>query len=174
MRLRIKNTILTIKIISWLQIIGGVTGIGLVAYLMLQTGTINGAILLIFIIGLGLFIYSIYSGKRLLTDENKTTGIILSIVNQIVQLFQWSMFGYGLTYSSGAELALGVQGLSFKFNFAALISSFKMAINTNDEFFIKINIIAVLLIFVLVDILKELKGKKDEPGETLTEELRAN
>src|SRR5688572_14400055 len=104
MRLRIKNTTLTLQIISWLQIVGGVSGLGLVAYLMLQTGTINGAILLIFVIGLGLFSFSIYSGKRLLTDETKRTAIILSIINQVVQLFQWSLFGFALSYSSGAEI----------------------------------------------------------------------
>ena len=176
MRLRIKSTTLTLQIIGWLQIVGGVTGLGLVAYLMLQTGTINGAILLIFLIGLGLFSYSIYSGKRLLTDEEKGTGIILSIINQVMQLFQWSMFGYGLSYSAGAEITLGVQGLTFKFNFSAIVSTFKMAINTDDEFFIKINLIAILIIFVLVDIWKELKdesGEQEIEGrEIRTDELR--
>jgi hypothetical protein len=177
MRLRIKSTTLTLQIISWLQIVGGVTGLGLVAYLMLQTGTINGGLLLIFLVGLALFSYSIYSGKRLLTDNDKRTGIILSIINQVMQIFQWTMFGYGLTYSSGAEIALGIQGLEFKFNFAALISSFNMSINTDDEFFIKINLIAVLLIFVLVDILNEMKDTRGEEIETLeiqTSELRAD
>lgn len=55
MRLRIKSTKLTLQIISGLQIVGGITGLGLVAYLMLQTGPINGAILLIFLMGLALF-----------------------------------------------------------------------------------------------------------------------
>jgi len=48
MKLRIKSTNLTVKIIGWLQIIGGIAGIGLMAYLMLNTGEINGALLLIF------------------------------------------------------------------------------------------------------------------------------
>ncbi|MEO5980025.1 MAG: hypothetical protein ABIS36_09720 [Chryseolinea sp.] len=176
MRLRIKSTTLTLQIIGWLQIIGGVTGLGLVAYLMLQTGTINGAILLIFLIGLELFSYSIYSGKRLLTDEEKETGIILSIINQVMQLFQWSILGYGLSYSSGAEITLGVQGLTFKFNFAAIVSTFKMAINSDDGFFMKINLVALLIIFALADILKELKTKNEDPeieGQQIqTEELR--
>lgn len=176
MRLRIKSTTLTLQTISWLQIVGGVTGLGLVAYLMLQTATINGPILLIFLIGLGLFSYSIYSGKRLLTDTEKGNGIILSIINQVVQLFQWSMFGYGLSYSSGAEITLGLQGLTFKFNFAAIVSTFKMAINTDDEFFIKVNLISILIIFVLVDIMKELNNERGEPEmeeqEIQTDELR--
>ena len=172
MRLRIKSTKLTLQIVSGLQIVGGITGLGLVAYLMLQTGQINGAILLIFLIGLALFSYSIYSGKRLLTDEEKVTGIILSIINQVLQLFQWSMFGYGVSYSSGAETTLGIQGATLKFNIAAIVSTFKMSINTDDEFFIKINLIAVLIIFVLVDIVKELKNdneasKNERPESTV-------
>jgi hypothetical protein len=176
MRLRIKSTTLTLQIISWLQIAGGVTGLGLMAYLMLRTETINGAILLILLIGLGLFSYSIHAGKRLLTDEEKGTGIVLSIINQVVQLFQWSMFGYGLSYSSGAEITLGIEGLTFKFNFAAVVSTFKMAINSDDGFFIKVNLIAILVIFVLADILKELKEKKEEEvegQEIQTDELRS-
>lgn len=177
MRLRIKNTTLTLQIISWLQIIGGITGLGLMAYLMLQTGTINGAILLLFLIGIGLFSYSIYSGKKLLTDTEKATGIILSIINQIIQLFHWSMFGYGLSYSSGAEITIGIQALTLKFNFSAIVSTFKMAIESNDEFFIKINIVAALLIFVLMDILKELKSRHEKQEgkgqQTQTSELSA-
>lgn len=134
------------------------------AYLMLQTGAINGAILLIFFVGLGLFSYSIYSGKRLLTDTEKGTGIILSIINQILQLFQWSMLGYGLSYSSGAEIAFGLQEQTFKFNLSAIVSTFKMSINSDNEFSIKINLIAVLLIFVLTDIMRELRNKNDNQG----------
>lgn len=172
MTLRIKNTGLTIKIISWLQIVGGITGLGLVAYLLLQTGTINGPLLLIFLIGLGLFSYSIYSGKRLLTDDNKRTGILLSIINQALQIIQWSMFGYALTYSSGAELTIGLQGTTFKFNFAAFISSFQISIKSDPEFLFEINVIAILVIYVLVDILNELTDNADIKTEIQTEELK--
>lgn len=165
MRLRIKDTRLTLIVIGWLQIIGGITGIGLVAHLMIQTGTINGALLLIFLIGLGLFIYSMYAGKRLLMDDDKRIGVILSIINQALQLIQWNMLGYGLSYSSGAQLTLGVEGLSFKFNFGAVVSTFRMAINSDDAFLVKINLIALLVIFVLVDIFSELKERKKKQEE---------
>ena len=170
MILRIKNTGLTIKIISWLQIVGGVTGLGLVAYLLLNTGTINGPVLLIFLTGLGLFSYSIYSGKRLLTDDNKKTGIILSIINQALQIVQWSMFGYAFVYSAGAELTIGLQETTFKFNISALLSSFQMSIKSDSEFLFKINVIAILVIYVLVDILNELTDNADMKTEIQTEE----
>ncbi len=159
MKLRIKNTTLTLQAISWLQIVGGITGLGLLAYLMLQTGTINGSILLIFLIGIGLFSYSIYSGNRLLSDEKKENGIILSIINQVLQIVQWSILGYGLSYSSGVELTIGLKNMTLNFNFSVINSTFKMAINSDNEFFIKINLIAVLVIFALADIKKELKDQ---------------
>ena len=162
MKLRIKSTALTLKIISWIQIIGGIVGFGLMASLILKTGTINGALLLIFIVGIGLFWYSIYSGKRLLTDEKKCTAIILSIINQAIQIFQWSMFSYGFSYCSGAELTLGVQGESLELTFAASVSTFNMAINSDNETFLKINFIAILLIFTLFGILNELRKKRKE------------
>jgi hypothetical protein len=160
MKLRIKSTKLTLQVISWIQIVGGITGLGLIAYLMLKTGAISGAVLLIFTIGIGIFGYSIYSGKRLLTDATKNTAIILSVINQAIQVFQWSMLGYGFSYSSGVELILGVQEQTFCFNFAVITSTFEMSFNSNNDFFIKVNLIAILLIVVLFNILNELKKEK--------------
>jgi hypothetical protein len=174
MTLRIKNTGLTIKIISWLQIIGGIAGLGLIAYLLLSTGTINGPVLLIFSTGIGLFSYSIYSGKSLLTDDNKKTGIILSIFNQAFQVIQWSMFGYAFVYSAGAELTIGLQETTFKFNITAFISSFQMSIKTDPEFLFKINLLPILVIYVLVDIFNELTDNSDEEKEIQVEELKVD
>lgn len=155
MRFRIRNTNVTLKLISWLQIIGGVTGLGLIGKLLLQTGTVNGPLLLIFIVGLSLFIFSLYSGKRLLLDIDKVDSIKLSLLNQLLQLFHWSLLGYGFSYSSGASLLLGFRGLSIDFNFSLIVSSFYMFINSDNEYFVKVNIVALFAIVALYDILKE-------------------
>jgi hypothetical protein len=165
MKLRIKNTDLTIKIISWLQIVGGITGIGLMVYLMVQTGAINGAMMFIFLFGLALFCYSIYAGKTLLTETNKLKGIILAIINQCLQVVHFSLFGYGLSYSSGAEVALGFQDGTFKVSASAITSSFKMALHTDDPSFVKINVFAILIIIVLLDIEKELQSEDEVPAQ---------
>lgn len=167
MKLRIKSTRLTLSIISWLEIIGGITGIGLIFYLLLRTGAVNGPLLLIFIVGLSLFSFSIYAGKQLLNDETAGKGIILSIINQILQLFQWSLFGFGLTYSSGAELIVGIQGLALKAHAALLFSSFEMSLFSSSEYFVKLNVLAVLILVTLFDILKE--RKNNQLGKTLLE-----
>jgi hypothetical protein len=138
-----------LRIFGWIQIIGGITGLGLMAYLLLHTEAISGPILLIFIIGLSLFIFSIYTGKVLLYDS-KRTGIVLTIINQAFQLFQWNILGYGLSYAAGAELLLGIKGLSLNFNISAVVSTFSMTINSSNGFSFSINIIALLIIIYSV------------------------
>ena len=170
MNFRIKNTNLTIQIISWLQIIGGINGLGLMGYIMLQTGTITGGVLLILLIGVGLFGYSIYSGKRLLTNNKKESAIILSIINYSLQLLQWKLLGYGLTFGSGAELTIGIKERSFTFNFSAFFSSFNMSINSDTEFYLKVNLVAILIIITLFDILREFKATKGNQGLILFSE----
>ena len=160
MPLRIKNTTLTLKLISWFQIIGGITGLGLVASLMLKTGAISGAILFIFTVGIGIFWYSIYSGKRLLTDGIKRNAIVLSIINQTAQIFQWSMFGYGISYCSGVGVTIGIEEVSL--SFSGIMSTFEISINNGSDFFIKANLIAILVILILLDIHKELRGVTKE------------
>jgi hypothetical protein len=158
-KLRIRTTDFTIRFISWLQIIGGISGLWLISTLLLQTGAITGGILFIFLIGISLYIFSIYSGNILLRGPNKKKGLMLSIVNQSFQLIQWSMFGYGFSYSCGLELLIGIKNLSFYFKYDILFSTFLMSINSNNDFFVKINIIPVFLLVILVDIYMEIRKK---------------
>jgi len=160
MKLRIKNTALTVKIISWLQIVGGILGLYSMTKIMLQTDAVNGPLLFILLFGLSLFIFSIYTGNTTLRSQDKKRGIILMLINQILQLFQWCMFGYSLSYSSGMNLLIGIKGaLSFVFDWE-IGSTFSMSINSSDEqFYLKINLIAILLIIVLISIYTELKNE---------------
>jgi hypothetical protein len=168
MKPRIKNTQLTLKLISWLQIVGGIAGLGLMAYLMLRTGAINGTLLLILLLGVGIYSFSIYSGKRLLTDVDKKTGIVLSIINQVPQIIQWSLLGYAFTYASGFQLAIGIANTGLSFGFSIITSSFQMAINSDNEFLFRVNFAAIILIGVLGDILAELKQKNVEESPVTT------
>jgi hypothetical protein len=140
MQLRIKNTKLTLQLIAWIQIVGGIIGLYIMAKLMLQTANVSGGLLLILMIGIMLFMYSIYCGKKLFTNKNKIPALIYSIINYVLQIFQWYLFGYGFTYSSGLEIAAGVQANELKFNFG-LSSNFAMSIQTSDANFVKINLL---------------------------------
>lgn len=161
MRFWITNTGLTVKVISWIQIIGGIIGLGLIAKVLLNTETINGVMLLIFLTGLSLFIFSIYARTQLLSRDNKKLGITLSILNQVLQLIQWNILGYGLSYSSGAEVLIGFYGVSLNFS-ASLLSSFDMSINSDGDSFIRLNIIPIIVIIILSAIIKKDNSSQKE------------
>jgi len=141
-------------LIVWLQIIGGINGIGLIVYLMLQTEVISGPLLFIFLTGLFLFGFSIYCGRILMNNEKD--GFIISGINQALQIFQFRMLGYGLSYSSGITVAFGIKGLTF--NFETAFSSFNMNVNSGNDFLIRINLIPILVLIMLLRLGKTLVG----------------
>jgi len=156
MKLRIIDTLRTRQIISWIQIIGGITGIISVSKLTLGIGTINGALLFILLTGYSLFSFSIYTGIKLLNDRTQKLGMILTNINQILQIVQVKFLGYGLTYSVGIELCIGFERI-LNLDFAILASDFSMFINVDEmDFVFMINIIPIFLIIVISDIWREL------------------
>ena len=167
MQMRIKNTAITTKIISWIQIIGGIYGLGLIAWLLLKTQTITGPILLIFLTGLSLFIFSIISGRYLLSKSNLKLGLILTLINFCLQLVDFKIHGYGFTYCAGINLMIGVEN-GFKIGFGLINSIFNMSINTDDtNFVLKLNIASVFIIWLLADIYDEIFSKRDDKNELI-------
>ncbi len=146
-----------INIISWLQIVGGITGLGLIAYLLLQTETVNGPVLLIFITGISLFIFSIYTGNYLFFNPEKKKGIILTVINQSLQIVQWNIIGCGISYSSGAELLIGVKGGAMNFRIAAFISTFSMSLQSHNPFSFNINLASILIIVLSIRYFNKMK-----------------
>lgn len=161
-----QNQKLIIKLIAWLQIIGGITGLFLIAKLMLQTGQLTGPLLLIFLIGLALFTFSIFAGRDLLKTTDVENHFTLTIINQILQLVHGSMLGWGIEYTSGANLSFGVELMEFKFNFSLIMSTFSMNISSDNTFGLHINLLAVAVIFILV----HYKERTEEETEVLPTE----
>ncbi|MEQ9288707.1 MAG: hypothetical protein RIG77_17430 [Cyclobacteriaceae bacterium] len=163
MKLRIKNTDLTIKLFGWLQIIGGIIGIGVVSWLTMNIGEVNGAILLIILFGYFLFSYSIYSGIKLLNSETLKLGLVLSIINFCFQVIQFKILGYGLTYTIGTAFSIGYEIDKLKFNFEIISSQFYMSLATTDgEFKFMLNIMAIFFLVVLFDIWDEVTSEQGE------------
>lgn len=162
MEYRIKNTSLTLLILSIYQITGGIIGFGTIAWLLLRTSTINGALLLIFLFTVGLYFFSIKAGCVLLRKDYKR-GLLFSIANQILQIVSIGLGGNKFEYFSGGMLNVGfnfTEGFKFNLNFG-LISKFNFAINVDEkEYFLYINILAIFLLIVFLDLYKELKTSK--------------
>lgn len=170
MKLRIKNTALTIKILGWMQIIGGVFGIGVVSYILIRLNELNGTLLFIILTGYSLFAFAITAGTKLLTKDGFKLGMVLSIINYSLQVFQLKMFGYGLTFTTGSAFSIGYEK-SIKFNFEIISSQFSMAINSDPEFIYMINLVAILVIYVLLDIWNETIVFKKLEAERKIEKL---
>jgi len=162
MKLRIKSTKTTLLLFGIYQILGGLAGFYVVAWLLQQTGTINGITLLIFLIAIGLYCLSMKAGSVLLRKDYKR-GLILSMINQLFQIVAIAIGGYNFAFSSGAKLNTGfnfTDGFLVKFDFG-LSSEFNLSWNSGQEYFIYINILAIFLLYVLMDIYEELFKKKD-------------
>ena len=160
MRLRIKNTEYTLKVLGWVQIFGGIYGIGFVSWLTINVGDINGALLFILLFGYSLNIFCITSGIKLLNQDSIKYGLMFSMINYAFQVIQFKILGYSLIFSSGTAFTIGFND-GFRFNFALFASSFQMAINTDDtDFVFMLNFVAILILVVLEEIWSEKYGKK--------------
>ena len=156
MKKRIKDSKTTLRAIAFYQIIGGIIGIGLVGWLMLRTGQINGPILFILLLAIFLFGLSIYSGKLLFRNNKQKEGIIYSTIIQGLQIFSFGVGGYVYEFFSGANATIGFNLTNgFEFKFGAALSTFTFNINSDTNYFIKINILAIIIMVVLLDIYEE-------------------
>src|SRR6185312_8988857 len=106
-----------LKGLAYYQIIGGVLGICLTIWLLAQTGTITGLVIILFSVALGLYSFSIYSGQQLLKGNTKK-GLRLSVINQILQTINFAISGFAYKYVAGLMLYVGIKyldGLTFSF-----------------------------------------------------------
>ena len=97
-------------------------------------------------------------------NQSQKKGIIFSIVNQIVQFISFAVGGNKYDYVSGVKGRTGIDftnGFDFKLDLG-LTSTFNFSINTNDlEYFIYLNVFAIFIFLILIDILKEKRDEKN-------------
>lgn len=171
MKLRIKNTRLTILILAYYQIIGGVIGFYLITKILFQTQTINGILLFILLSAIGLYYFSIKSGSLLIRKEYKR-GLIYSMIHQVIQIIGIGFGGSKFSYFSGSKFTVGISftdGIHFKFDLG-LFSQFNMSFNLDEKsYFIYVNILAVFVLYVFWDLYKELFLVKNNTDESLVE-----
>lgn len=171
---KIKNTKIKLKVLGYYQIVGGVAGLAITIYLIAQTATITGLILLLYLIALGLYGFSIYCGTQVLKNKNHSLNI--SLINQYLQLISFVILGYGFKYVSGLLLSVGVDlanSFGMKFNMG-IISTWEMNWNTDaDKIEFNLNLVALFFI-IFIDKLKNyrsidkaelINGDKIEPTQ---------
>jgi len=155
---QIKNQL---KAIAYYQIIGGILGIALTVWVMFSGEIIvDKQALRIGLFAGGLYLFSILCGRMLL--RNYKRGLILSIVNQVLQVIYFSFGAYSFQYVAGLRFGLGVdmiEGWIFKFRLA--LSSFHFSFGTDlDQKFIGVNLVALFLIFWMERLMEKVKAQK--------------
>ncbi len=162
MNLLLPNKIKTkLEQLAYYQIAGGTIGFIMVIWLIAQTTTITGLIILIFIFAGGLYSFSIYCG-RLLLKGDYNLGLKLSTINQALQIFSFALFGFAFKFIAGLCIGVGIDYTDdFNIKFSFSLSDFQISINQDKELItLGFNIVAVFLIQYILRIKDEIEAFK--------------
>lgn len=141
-----------IKILAFYQILIGILGLLFLLLINLKSSST------IFVIIIGLYSFSIYSGYLLLT-KNFKKGLDLSIYNQLIQVVGFGISGFTFEYFSGIFLSLGLNITNDTIiNYNAGFNTWILNLGSNSTLFININLVALGLIFLIF----KLKNKPND------------
>ena len=146
--------------LGWYQIIGGAMGLVLIIALALATLKFSALNILIIILMLAFFIYSILCG--ILCLRSKPGATAHSLINQFLQLISLTVAGFSFKYVAGAYLTLGLDlSKSFEIAFGFGISGFNFEINEQlNDTVINLNLVALGLIYWIDKLRKKIKEEK--------------
>ncbi len=146
-----------LKALAIYQIAGGILGLGLTVVIISRLGTITGIILLILLFAIALYSFSIFCGVIL--SKNKKSALTYSLINQFLQLINFSIAGYGFQYIAGVYLSIGLdltKSIIFQFNLG--ISAWRITINEDaTTSFVNFNFVALFLIIFIDRIRNKIK-----------------
>jgi len=149
------------KFLGYYQIIGGIVGLYMIISSFILVQAFGGLQFLFYFIAFGLFAFSIYSGNLLRIENIK--GIKYSNWVQISQVLQVSFIGFSFGYSSGIEFSLGFHLTEvFRPDASLNFSNFTIVYSPQDkgEFFMFINFVPLVLIYLLGDLEKKIEERK--------------
>jgi len=150
-----------IKGLAIYQIAGGIIGIGLTIWLIAQTVTITGLVILFFILAAGLYSFSIYCGQQLLKGQIKS-GLKLSIINQALQVINFAVLGYAFKFVAGLILSIGINYTNdFKITFNFSLSEFQFNINSEKELVtVGFNVVAIYLVYFIDKLQQDIENRE--------------
>lgn len=152
-----------LKAIAYYQIFGGMIGIGLIIYnLFFQLVSITNYKFIFFLIAAGLYLFSIICGIYLI-KERWEKGINLTIINQILQTIQFSIFGYTFIYVSGLTIYTGIDYTNdFLLKFDFFLSYFHFSLTLNEEVLtVGVNLFSLILIYYITKFKNRIEEKKE-------------
>jgi hypothetical protein len=156
-----KNVKKQMLVAGYYQIIGGIIGLGLLIWTLINLDSFQPVLLVIFLPAFLLFFFSVYCGYLLVSG--KISGGRLSINNQFLQLFSFAFGRYAYQYLSGLGFTIGFDLTdSFNFIFYFGISSWKLNFNTDSPLIqLEFNLIALYVIFALIKLKRQVKTENE-------------
>lgn len=158
-----------LKLIGIYQIIGGVIGLGIMIWLFTMVLPVSFMVATILIISLLSFLFSIACGLGLVFKKSWAKD--LSLVLQLVQIINFSLFGYSFKFISG----LGIL-LNFDFTHSTQVKleasepwfSFTNLSDPN-EMIISVNLAAILMAFFILDLKRKIVRLLENSDLTIIE-----
>ena len=150
---------ISLKILGWYQIIGGVLGIGVNIWMFFtQLPVFSFNILLPFLF-LGLQLFSIYCGTSCL--KYRESALHYSMLNQAIQIVGLTFYGFHFSYVSGLFLASVIDlSNSMEANFTTGISTFSFRYNIDKSYTqIELNLVATCLVFFIEYLIRKAKAQ---------------
>lgn len=148
-----------INILAAYQILGGVSGLGFTLYLITTLPNIPALLFVVLAVPLILYSHSIIAGILIL--KKPLLGLKHSRINQVLQIFNFSFFGYTFQYISGLYFSIGIDitsSLEFKFNIGT--STWQIAIGSENIVSVfNFNLVALFLIIFIERQIKRIKNK---------------
>lgn len=144
------------------QLLGGLYGFFLSVNLFISLPPFSFVTDLLVLIALLLYGFSIYCGVLLF--QQKERGLLLSRINQCLQLAGFYVLGYGFSYIAGFFISINLNftegiGISFNFGSSAWQINFHQQ---SDEITFGFNVLALLIIFFINTTLKKVKEEKED------------
>ncbi len=159
--------------IGILEIVGGITGIGFISWLIFQGVQTNTIVFLIMTIAFGFYTFSIIAGLILFQKQER--GMLPSFILWFLQVFSFSFGGFSYLLTSGGNFFLGFNSStdSFEFKFSFLASEFQINFShPNLDTFFLINVWAIFFLFYINKLRKEIIENKENYSR-YEEEMKA-
>lgn len=158
MEKQLKNQV---RALALYQIVGGILGIVLTLWVMFRGEIVlTQQVLRISLFAAGLFVFSILCGRMLFRHPQR--GLLLSLINQVLQVIYFAFGAYGFQYVAGLRIGLGFDMVgSWTFKFRVALSSFQFDLGTaTGQKFIGINLVALFLIFWIERLQEQVRAAK--------------
>lgn len=152
-----KDVAFKLKALAIYQIVFGLLGLGVTFFLILSISLSNILLILICMVPIVLYAYCVYCGVVLF--QKKDPALKYTLLNQYLQLVNFSIIGYAFKYIAGLSFFIGVdvtEGFMVNFKFG-LFSSWDINIATeNSDMIINCNLVALAIIIFINNLRKKI------------------